>query len=231
MKRKEFLTKGMVGLGGVVALTSLIASKKNDGNTKGETAEDCAVSPRETKGPFPNKTPADYVRENIIGDRKGVPMLIALTILNKNNDCKPLANALVDVWHCDSHGKYSEYGDSRLQSEDLTKNHFLRGRQTSDSEGKVSFISIFPGYYRGRAPHIHLEVFNAGHKSVLVTQIAFPDDICDSVYVTESYQGTDYVSNTRDGIFRDSLDHNMADSVDGNIRQGYTLLKSIVVNA
>lgn len=231
MKRKEFLTKGIVGLGGVVALTSVIASKKSDGNTKKETAEGCAISPKETKGPFPNKTPADYVRENIIGDRKGVPMLMTLTILNKNDNCKPLANAVVDVWHCDSYGNYSEYGDNRMQSEDLTEAHFLRGRQTSDADGKVSFISIFPGYYRGRAPHIHLEVFNAGQKSVLVSQIAFPEEICDSVYVTESYRGTDYVSNNRDGIFRDSLEHNMADSVDGNIKQGYTLLKSIIVNA
>lgn len=231
MKRKEFLTKGIFGLGGVVPLTSVIASKNGHGDIKNETVEECAISPQETKGPFPNKIPEDYVRENIIEDRKGVPMLMTLTILNKNNNCKPMDNALVDVWHCDNHGKYSQYGDNWGQSEDLTKAHFLRGRQISDAKGRVSFVSIFPGYYRGRAPHVHLEVFDAGQKSVLVTQIAFPEEIYDIIYTTENYQGTDYVSNTRDGIFRDSLEYNMADSVNGNSKQGYTLLKSIVVKA
>jgi len=226
MKRKEFLGKGIVALGGVVALTGIVASKSKDKDVVDATSEDCVVSPRETKGPFPNKTPLDYVRENIIGDRKGVAMLMTLTILNKNNGCNPLANAAVDVWHCDSMGNYSEYGRG-----ELTKKHFLRGRQTTDANGRVSFISIFPGYYRGRAPHIHVEVLGETNDSLLVTQIAFPENICDAVYATENYRGTDYVSNARDGVFRSSLEQNMADSVTGNLQDGYTLLKSIVVDA
>jgi len=227
MKRKEFLGKGMVALGGVMALTGIVASKSNDTELGDTASEDCEESPRETKGPFPNKTPSDYLRENIIGDRKGIVMLMTLTILNNNDGCKPLANALVDVWHCDNHGNYSEY--SGYGMEDMTKEHFLRGRQTTDANGKVSFISIFPGYYRGRAPHVHVEVLNKAKSSLLVTQIAFPEDICDSVYATENYQSTDYLSNNRDGIFRGSLEQNMADSVKGNLKDGYNLLKSIVV--
>ena len=88
-----------MAFGGVVALTGIVASQSED-TELGDT--DCEVSPRETKGPFQNKTPFDYVRENIIGDRKGIAMLMTLTILNYNNGCKPLANALVDVWHCDN---------------------------------------------------------------------------------------------------------------------------------
>lgn len=68
-------------------------------------------------------------------------------------------------------------------------------------------------------------------KSVLVTQIAFPENICKTIYATENYQGMNFVSNTRDGVFRDSLDQNMADAVTGNLNDGYTLLKSIVVDA
>ncbi len=226
MKRKEFLTKGIVGLGGVVAITSVFASKGKDRGSLNDTAEDCTVSPRETRGPFPNKTPSDYVRENIIGDRKGIALVMILTLLNKNDSCKPLANAKVEVWHCDGQGNYSEYG-----GRDMTKKHFLRGRQTTDAHGKVSFISIFPGYYRGRAPHIHVEVLGETDKSVLVTQIAFPENICKTIYATENYQGMNFVSNTRDGVFRDSLDQNMADAVTGNLNDGYTLLKSIVVDA
>lgn len=215
----------MVALGGVVVLTGLVASKsrKNEGIDK--TPENCEESPKETKGPFPNKTPSDYVRENIIGDRKGIALLMTLTLLNKNQGCEPFTNAVVDVWHCDSQGNYSEYGGGTISNK-----HFLRGRQITDLNGQVSFISIFPGYYRGRAPHIHVEVLNEVNKSVLVTQIAFPENICNRVYATDDYQGTDYISNLRDGIFRGSLKQNMADSVAGNLKDGYILLKSIVVD-
>lgn len=226
MKRKDFLGKGIVALGGVVALSGMTAAKSRNHQDANQSSEDCEVSPRETKGPFPNKTPSDYVRENIIGDRKGIALLMTLTILNKNNGCQPLSKAEVDVWHCDSQGNYSEYG--RVE---MTKRHFLRGRQLTDENGQVSFISIFPGYYRGRAPHVHVEVLGKTNRSLLVTQIAFPENVCDMVYATENYQGTDYVSNLSDGVFRASLKQNMADSVSGTISDGYTLLKSIVVEA
>lgn len=229
MKRKDFLKKGIFGLSGIAGLATILGSRSKE--DEGTNSEVCAVSPRETKGPFPNKIPSEYVRENIIGDRMGIALRINLRILDKNKNCSPLSNAPVDVWHCDSHGKYSEYGNNWLQSEDLTQAHFLRGRHTSDADGNVSFISIFPGYYPGRAPHIHLEVLNEEKESLLVTQIAFPEDICDTVYATENYEGTNYVSNAIDGIFRDSLERNMVDAITGNIKDGYTLLKTIVVQA
>lgn len=218
----------MVALGGVVALTGITAYKLKHADIVDPLDEDCEVSPKETKGPFPNKTPSDYVRENIIGDRKGIALLITMTILDKKYSCKPLANALVDVWHCDAVGDYSEY---TMRSGNLNDTHFLRGRQTSDANGQVSFVSIFPGYYRGRAPHIHVEVLSKGQKSLLATQIAFPDEICDTVYATENYLGTNYISSDSDSLFKDSLDRNMADSVTGNVIDGYTLVKSIVVNS
>ncbi len=229
MRRKEFLTKTLVGLGGVVALTSIARTGAKNSEEEIRMSKECDVSPRETKGPFPNKTPADYVRDNIIGDRKGVALLVALTILNKNSGCIPFPNALVDIWHCDNHGNYSEYGGFGMQRNDMTQEHFLRGRQATDANGQVSFISIFPGYYPGRAPHIHLEILAADEKSLLVTQIAFPEDICDTVYATQNYQGKNYVKNTRDGVFGNSLEHNMADSVTGNNEDGYVLEKSIIV--
>ncbi len=76
MKREEFLKKGIVALGGVVALTGIAAFAKKNNKVGAETSENCNLSPRETKGPFPNKTPSDYVRENIIGDRKGIALLM-----------------------------------------------------------------------------------------------------------------------------------------------------------
>ncbi|HEU5291547.1 MAG TPA: intradiol ring-cleavage dioxygenase [Cyclobacteriaceae bacterium] len=218
MDRKEFFKRGLSGVGAIVGLGTVIASCGSDDPTNGA----CSLSPSETAGPFPIKTPASLVLENIVSDRAGVALLMTLTVQDQSNNCMPMANVFVDVWHCDADGNYSEYGTE-------TASHYLRGRQTTDSNGQVSFISIFPGWYPGRAPHIHVEVLNSNGTSIRVTQIAFPKDICDTVYATAEYHGTADTSNSNDGVFVNSLDGNMADSVSGNTTDGYTLLKTIVV--
>lgn len=236
MNRKQFLKRGIVGMGTIIALPSVItACSKEDNSTTGETDnsgtnnESCTLSPSETAGPFPIITPSDLVRANIISDRTGVALLITLTVVDNSNDCAPLANVYVDLWHCDSDGNYSEYGGTQMQSTNYTNKHFLRGRQLTDSNGQVSFISIFPGWYSGRAPHIHLEILDSNENSIRVTQIAFPDDICETVYATSNYHGSADTANETDNVFSDSLDGNMADSITGNTTDGYTLLKTVVV--
>ncbi len=221
MKRKEFLKNSVLGLGTIVAIPSVISGcKKLDPGA-------CASSPEETAGPFPIKTPADLVNENIVGDRKGVPLLINLTIQNINNSCNVLEGALVDIWQCDAKGNYSEY-TGQLDG-DFTSEHFLRGRQTSDASGNVSFISIYPGWYPGRAPHLHLEILSGSGNSLLITQIAFPEEISKTVYGTTEYKGDFDTKNKKDGIFKKSLALNMADTVTGNPTDGYTLTKIIKV--
>lgn len=230
MKRKEFLRKSIAGLGTIVALPVAVSScSKEDIETTGGDAS-CELSPAETKGPFPIKTPADLVRANIIADRTGVPLLLVLTIQDKNNNCEPLAGVLVDVWHCDSDGDYSEYGGTGMQSANYTNAHFLRGRQTTDANGEASFITIYPGWYPGRAPHIHVEVLSGGGTSLLVTQIAFPEDVSRTVYETTNYNGVFDTSNTSDNVFSNSLENNLG-AVTGNTTDGYTLSHSIVVDA
>ena len=233
MDRKKFLKKGLLGLGTIIAIPTVVTScssddDNNDGNND-PVAGDCELSPIEVVGPFPIKTPSDYVRENIIGDRAGIALLITLTIQEKNNNCAPLSGVYVDLWQCDAQGDYSEYGGTFLQNTDYTNNHFLRGRQTTDANGQVSFISIFPGWYNGRATHLHVEVLDQNESSIRVTQIAFPKDVCDTVYATAGYNGEADTSNETDNYFADSLEHNMLDSITGNTTDGYTLLKTIVV--
>lgn len=230
MRRKDFIRRSAIGLGSFFGLGALLALERG---TPGGPEEDeaCGLSPGETRGPFPNKTPADYVKENIVGDRKGIPLLMELNILNGNAGCSPLPDVWVDVWHCDSHGRYSEYGGGWMQEEDLTREHFLRGRQRSDARGQITFVTIFPGYYPGRAPHIHVEVRDPEGRSLLVTQIAFPEEVCNTVYATTDYEGTGYVANASDSVFRDSLERNMADALTGDLRNGYTLRKDLVVPA
>lgn len=231
MDRKKFLQKGILGVGSIVAIPTIISGcseediKEDQENQTGT----CALSPKETAGPFPIKSPSDLVQANIVGDRKGVPMVLNITVQDQSNGCKPFANTFVDVWHCDADGYYSQYGGTRMQKEDFTGNNFLRGRQKTDANGNVSFVTIFPGWYRGRAPHIHLEILDANEKSLRVSQIAFPKDTCDVVYATSEYNGEQDTINSKDNVFSDSEKGNMLDSLTGNTTKGYTLTKIIIV--
>jgi len=186
MDRKKFLRNGILGIASLATASKFLesCSKSDNDDTDISNSGDgsCTVSPSETKGPFPIKTPSQLVLENIKSDRVGIALLINLKIENKNNNCEPLSGALVDVWHCDKDGNYSEYGGTQMQQTDYTSVHFLRGRQTSNTSGEVSFISIYPGWYQGRAPHVHVEVLSSTGSSLLVTQIAFPETISSEVY-------------------------------------------------
>lgn len=239
MQRKKFLKSGILGLGVLTAGSSLITacSKAAEINQDSGDSDDltdsssstCELSPKETAGPFIIKSPADLVRENIIGDRKGVALLINLIVQKAGNNCQPLDNVYVDLWQCDAKGYYSQYGGVSLQPEDFTQENFLRGRQATNANGEVSFLSIFPGWYPGRSPHIHLEILDASENPLLVTQIAFPKTICDTVYASTEYKGVADTLNARDGVFRDGLSGNLPDTLTGNNTDGYTLTKIIVI--
>lgn len=220
MNRKKFLRKGIAGVGSLVAIPTLLSSCK-----PGEVDPNaCVDTPRATAGPFPIKTPAQLVRENIIGDRTGIPFLIQLTIQDTRNDCQPMENVLVDIWHCDAQGNYSEY-DGQLDG-DFTNKNFLRGRQTTDANGTASFISIFPGWYPGRTPHIHVEIKDSEEDSLLVTQVAWPEAVSNEVYAVSGYNGEADTTNANDGFVSDA---HLADSLTGNATDGYVLLKNIKV--
>ena len=238
MERKNFLKNGLAALG-VAFIVPLANSCKKEtevtDTTGGEgstvtTPGTCSTTPSETEGPFPTKIPSSLVNSDIRSDRTGVPFTIKITINNKNNSCAALAGAIVDIWHCDKDGYYSEYGGTGMQSANFTSVHFLRGRQTTDASGLVSFTSIFPGWYSGRAPHIHVHIYNATGSSLSVTQIAFPTDVCDTVYTTAYGKGKQDTSNASDNVFSDSLASELA-TVTGSVAAGYVLTHVITVNA
>ena len=242
MERKHFLKNGLAALG-LVAIAPLAHSCKKDSDavsTGTDTSSgsstnsgSCTVAPTETEGPFPTKTPSSLVTNDIRSDRTGVPFTIKITINNSNANCAALAGAIVDIWHCDKDGNYSEYGGSGMQSTNYTSVHFLRGRQTTDANGLVTFTSIFPGWYSGRAPHIHVHIYNASGNSLKVTQIAFPTDVCDTVYTTATNyytRGKQDTSNARDNVFADSLSSELA-TVTGTVSEGYVLTHIITVAA
>ncbi|WP_343690015.1 intradiol ring-cleavage dioxygenase [Chitinophaga sp.] len=251
MERKIFLknTLAALGLAAVAPLAVSSCGKDTDTTTSttstttdststgtGSTTSSCTVTDTETAGPYPTKTPSSYVRSDIVDGQSGVPLTIKITINNTKNSCKALSGALVDIWHCTAVGYYSEYvvnPGGGYSSVDYTSSHFLRGRQTTDSNGLVTFTSIFPGWYSGRAPHIHVHVYNSSGTSLLITQIAFPTDICNTVYTTASdykAHGTQDTSNSSDMVFSDSLADELA-TVTGSVSAGYTLTHTIYVAA
>ncbi|MEA5424961.1 dioxygenase family protein [Arcicella lustrica] len=244
MKRIDFLRKSFGSLGALAVATPLLASCKEDeviadattttpttgGVDTSVTPSSCSVTNSETAGPFPTLQPATLVKKDITSDRKGTPLTINIVIRNVNNSCNILANAIVDIWHCDAAGEYSEYGGSGMQSTNYTSVHFLRGRQTTDSTGVAAFTSIYPGWYSGRAPHIHVHIYNASGTSLLVTQIAFPEAVSGVVYAQGVYasHGQADTKNANDNVFSDGVSTEMS-TVTGSTTAGYVLTHTIYV--
>jgi protocatechuate 3,4-dioxygenase beta subunit len=143
-------------------------------------------------------------------------LTLTITVVNTNASCAPVSGALVDIWQCDHDGNYSQYGSER----NLT---YLRGLQTTDASGRVTFVTVYPGWYQGRATHIHVEVTING-RSAKVTQIAFPEDVSAQVYRTGVYasSGQNPTTNARDNVFGDGVADEMITITGGDTTNGYT---------
>jgi protocatechuate 3,4-dioxygenase beta subunit len=215
--RRELLA--MLGAAGAALIAGCggdtPTSPATSGNTTGGGTSNaaCAVTPTETVGPFPSLT--DLIRSDIREGRSGTTLALTIAVVNTNNNCAPVDSAQVEIWQCDASGNYSQYGTQAAQT-------FLRGIQTTNSNGEVTFTTIYPGWYQGRATHIHVEVVRNG-ASVKATQIAFPESINAAVYASGVYaaRGANPTSNTRDNIFADSLESEMA-TVSGDPAAGLT---------
>jgi protocatechuate 3,4-dioxygenase beta subunit len=212
-----------LGCGGETP-TSPSAVTTTPTTTGGTTAAACAVTPSETIGPYPSLT--DMIRSDIREDRSGTPLALTLTVNNTNNACGPLAGATVDIWQCDAEGRYSQYSQGGFDGRAST---FLRGMQTTDANGRVTFTTVYPGWYQGRATHIHVEVLVNG-RSVKVTQIGFPESVNAEAYRSGVYaaRGQNPTSNTGDMVFADSIAQETA-TISGSAAGGYTATFTINV--
>lgn len=229
MKRQTFIKTSLGFLGMAVIAPSLIAKDRNNSGA-------CTAANAETAGPFPTLSPSSLERTNIIGTRTGVPFTINIRVLNVNG-CAPLQGVVVDIWHCDKDGYYSQYGGTSMQTVDFTSQDFLRGRQVTDSNGEVQFISIFPGWYMSRATHIHVHIYDANGNSLLVSQIAFPEgtgSAVETVNAATSYgytKGmTGYTYNSSDNVFSDGTATEMG-TIAGSLTDGYTISWDAYCNA
>jgi protocatechuate 3,4-dioxygenase beta subunit len=159
MRRRELMA---LSAGALASAALYACGADEDGAVKsaargGKAVPDCVLTPEQLEGPF--YIDLAQVRQDITEDRPGVPLALAITIVDANT-CEPIRNAAVDVWHCDALGVYS--GEPSEGSGGTT---FLRGIQLTDPNGQAELKTIYPGQYPGRTTHIHLKVHTGGRQS------------------------------------------------------------------
>lgn len=189
----------------------------------------CHLIPSETDGPYPLYTVlanSAMIRSSIQETKTGVPLTVELTLVNVNGSCAVIPNAYVYIWHCDRAGEYSGYSSSQNGSH--AGETFCRGIQRTDSSGKVTFTTIYPGWYAGRITHVHFQVYlsTLSQSAVTVTsQFGFPQDITYAVYDSSLYsshgQNTSVTSFAADNIFSDGTQYQIV-SISGSVEAGYT---------
>lgn len=140
----------------------------------------CALVATTTEGPCTTAT--DLAREDVSDGNRGLPVRLALKVVDSS--CTPVANATVKIWHTNVEGSYSGQTPNNnmcLKQQAYSAQNFFRGVQTTNAEGVVMFDTCFPGWYRGRAVHIHFQVKN-GATSYRVSQLFFPEDVTADIF-------------------------------------------------
>lgn len=234
--------------------TTATSTGTTTSTTTGSSGASCSIIPEETAGPYPGDGSnsnaggianalalSGIVRSDIrssiagaSGVAAGVPLTIKLQLLNTQNGCASLAGYAIYLWHCDRDGNYSMY------SSGVTAENYLRGVQETDSNGNVSFTTIFPGCYAGRIPHVHFEVYpslariSSANNKVKTSQFTFP-----MASLNEAYQATGYSTSVRnlaqityatDNVFSDGTSLQMV-SVTGNASMGYVVTLTVGISA
>lgn len=196
--RRQALVKLAVGS---MALTT--------GTAWARTQPTCILTPEQTEGPYFVDT--ELERSDIRTDpytgriSAGVPLYLQVQVTAvRAGQCQVLPNAIVDIWHCDAAGIYSGVGEG---SRDNAQQQFLRGYQITGQTGKANFVTIYPGWYPGRAVHIHFKVrtpTRAGKAELLTSQWYFDEAVTQQVYQQAPYvqRAKGYDRNEQDGIYR-----------------------------
>lgn len=197
----------LVGAAGTAVLLPFWSRAATAGDQAATSAPGCVVKPEQTEGPY--FVDQQIVRSDIRVEpstgvaKAGVPLALAVTVVDvSNGQCRPLPDATVDVWHCDAQGVYSGVTDPRF---DTTGQKFLRGAQTTDATGVARFATIYPGWYQGRAIHIHFKIRTqaAGSPWEFTSQWYFDEALNDRVLANPAYAKPGRrTTNATDGIYR-----------------------------
>ena len=203
LNRREML--GFIG--GIVSVSLLGCLRRQSASAK-QTAS-CVVKPQQTEGPYfvDEKLNRSDIRSDPSDNslKQGVQLRLAFQVSRiAGESCAPLEGAIVDIWHCDAMGVYSDVTD---RSFNTVGKKFLRGYQVTNANGTVEFNTIYPGWYPGRTVHIHFKIrtYSASQQSYEFTsQLYFDDALTDQIHTQRPYaaKGQRNIKNDQDGIFQ-----------------------------
>jgi protocatechuate 3,4-dioxygenase beta subunit len=205
LSRREALA--FLGATGALLFLGCSDSSATSSDT-GDTSSSCVVRPELTEGPY--YVDEELLRSDIRSDpsdgtiRPGALLALTFNVSSAvSNACSPLAGAIVDLWHCDALGVYSDVLDPSFNT---SGKKFLRGYQVTGSDGVARFTTIYPGWYQGRAVHIHFKIRSAASAASayeFTSQLFFDDSLTDQVHATEPYASKEQrtLRNSGDGIY------------------------------
>lgn len=204
------LLSGCVAVGRTGGMPGADAGSSNVAavaTTNASLSTGCVVRPELTEGPV--FVEEDLNRSDIRLDpsngkmSEGVPLDLTFNVTRLDNSaCIPLSGVQVDIWHCDADGIYSDTTELGMQT---VGQKFLRGYQVTDESGVAKFTTIYPGWYKGRAVHIHFKM-RTGDSYDFTSQLFFDDTLTDEVFAAAPYntRGERSLRNDDDGIFGQS---------------------------
>jgi protocatechuate 3,4-dioxygenase beta subunit len=191
------------------------------GTTPGSANNSCVLTASLTEGPYfvDEKLNRSDIRTDPADGtaQAGMPLSLTMVVVRADADCAPVRGAAVDIWHANAVGKYSD-----ISSEGTSGEQYLRGVQVTDAAGQARFTTIYPGWYAGRAVHVHFKVrlFDGTSKTYEFTsQLFFDPSTTNTVYATSAYssRGTPNTPNSADTIYgRDGSQLVVALTPDGN---------------
>ena len=182
----------------------------SDTVTPGSGSTACVLTAALTEGPFfvDEKLNRSDIRSDPVSGAvsAGIPLALTFNVSRvASSACTPLTGAYIDVWHADASGTYSDVSGMGNGSNG-TGHKFLRGYQVTDASGVAQFTTIYPGWYQGRAVHIHfkLRMYAGATKTYEFTsQFFLPEAVTNVVHAQAPYasKGTRTTFNSTDGIY------------------------------
>lgn len=213
LRRREVLS--FIGAASATLFVGCLRKQSASGQTSTQTSAQavptpgCVVRPQQTEGPY--FVDEKLNRSDIRSDpsdgslQEGIELRLAFQVSQiSGNSCAPLAGAMVDLWHCDAQGVYS---DAQDRSFDTRGKKFLRGYQVTDKNGMAQFITIYPGWYQGRTVHIHFKIRTDTTSQAsyeFTSQLYFDDSLTDQIHAQAPYatKGQRTLKNTQDYLFQ-----------------------------
>lgn len=235
----SFSSAGTESLKAVYGGSSSYASSTSSTVTVTVTASTAACSSETLEGEegpyFVDDSAGGYNRSNILSNldgtstQTGVAFTLTLYIFDAKNSCAAMENVQVDIWHCNASGIYSAES-----SESTLDESWLRGYQLTDSNGKVQFTTIIPGWYSGRTTHIHLRLRSTYDSSdtggTNTMQLFFDQTLIDTLDTTVSpysSEGQNPTTNASDRVYSEQEDGTTLMTVTGSISAGYAATASV----